>query len=183
MGDSLSRAGLRLCLVFGAALSCAGCFQPLYGEGMGPDRPGIRDALSAVEVKQIEVPANTPEARLAVQIRNELLFNFTGGSGSQSPTHQLTIKIASSRSAVTVDVTSKLPTAEIYALNATYTLAEIATNRVAITGRASTTVSYDDPGSQRFARMSGMHDAERRAAKVISDSITSRLASYFVNGG
>ena len=84
---------------------------------------------------------------------------------------------------MTVDATSKLPTAEIYSLSTTYSLAEIATNRVVVTGRATTTVSYDVPGSQRFARMSGAHDAEQRAAKVLSDNITSRLASYFVNGG
>ena len=38
-------------------------------------------------------------------------------------------------------------------------------------------------GQQRFARVSGMHDAERRAAKVISDNITTRLAAFFVSGG
>src|SRR5207248_8760866 len=73
-GEGSPRFWLRLALVFAGALACAGCFQPLYGEGMGPDRPGIRDALSAIEVKQIEVPANTPEARLSIEIRNNLLF-------------------------------------------------------------------------------------------------------------
>jgi LPS-assembly lipoprotein len=43
-------------------------------------------------------------------------------------------------------------------------------------------VAYDTLGQQRFARISGMHDAEQRAAKVISDNITTRLASYFVAG-
>jgi hypothetical protein len=27
-----------------------------------------------------------------------------------------------------------------------------------------------------------MHDAERKAAKVLSDNITTRLASYFISG-
>ena len=52
-----------------------------------------------------------------------------------------------------------------------------------LTGRATTNISYETLGQQRFARISGMHDAERKAAKVISDSITTRLASYFIGGG
>jgi LPS-assembly lipoprotein len=43
-------------------------------------------------------------------------------------------------------------------------------------------VTYDPAGTQRFARISGMLDAERRAAKVISENVTTRLASYFVSG-
>ena len=170
-------------MIFAAAAACAGCFQPLYGEGSATGRPGIRDALSAIDVKQIEAAANTSEARLAVQIRNELLFNFTGGGNPQSPSHELTVKITGGRSAVTIDPTTKLPTVELYSLSTTYTLAEIATKKVVVTGRATTNVSSDTLGAQRFARLSGMHDAERRAAKVISDNITTRLAAYFVNGG
>src|ERR1700751_518869 len=66
---------LRLGFCFAAAGVCAGCFQPLYGEGLVAGRPDIRDSLAAIDVKQIEAAANTPEARLAVQIRNDLLFN------------------------------------------------------------------------------------------------------------
>ncbi|HEY7299855.1 MAG TPA: hypothetical protein VH684_18260 [Xanthobacteraceae bacterium] len=173
---------LRLFVVFAAATACAGCFQPLYGEGLGGDRPGIRDSLSAINVKQIEAAANTPEARLAVQIRNELLFNFTGGGAPQPSAYELTIRIASRESTVTIDPNTKLPTNEIYSLSATYSLAEIATKKVVVTGRATNSASYDTAGQQRFARIRGMQDAESRAAKVISDNITTRLASYFVSG-
>jgi LPS-assembly lipoprotein len=181
--DASRRFWLRAPFVFAAAAACGGCFQPLYGSGASPDRPGLRDALNSVDIKQIDAPANSPEARLAVQIRNELLFSFTGGGASQSPTHELTVKIGSGRSAVTVDSTSKLPTVEIYALNTTYTLADIATKKVVVTGRASTSVSYDTMGTQRFARIEAMRDAERRAAKVIADNIATRMAAYFVSGG
>jgi LPS-assembly lipoprotein len=174
---------LRLGVAFAAAGVCAGCFQPLYGEGLATGRPDIRDSLAAIDVKQIEAAANTPEARLAVQIRNDLLFNFTGGGYPQPPTHELTVRIAGRSTAVTIDPNTKLPTIEVYSLSTTYTLAEIATKKVVVTGRASAPVSYDTLGQQRFARIRGMQDAESRAAKVISDNITSRLASYFVSGG
>jgi len=52
-----------------------------------------------------------------------------------------------------------------------------------ITGTTFARVSYDNPGqAQRFANARGQRDAENRAAKVISDSIKTRLASYFSAG-
>ncbi len=164
-----------------AALT-AGCFQPLYGTGPDPSRPGVRDALAAVDVQQIDAPANSAEARLAVQVRNDLLFNFTGGGSSYSPTHRLKVAIGGGRSIVAIDRSSALPNIEFYALRATYSLTELATGKVVVTGQATTNVSYDTMGQQRFARIRGMNDAELRAAKVITDNITSRLASYFISG-
>jgi LPS-assembly lipoprotein len=183
-GVSLRQA-LRLIAVFATAAACAGCFQPLYGESTAPDRPGLRDKLSAIDIKQIDAPANTAESRLAVQIRNDLLFNFTGGGSPQSPTHELIVKITGGlggRTIIAVDTTTKLPTIESYTLSTTYVLTEIASKKVVVTGRASTSVSYDTLGTQRFARVSAMKDAERQAAKVLSDNITTRMASYLVSG-
>jgi LPS-assembly lipoprotein len=174
---------LRLPLVVSGAALVAGCFQPLYGERPGAaGAPGLREALGAVDIAQIDAPANSSEARLAVQIRNELLFGFTGGGSPQPATHKLLVKITGGRAIVSIDRSSALPNLENYGLSATYTLTDIATGKPVVTGRASTTVSYDTLGQQRFARITGMHDAERRAAKVISDNITTRLASYFVAG-
>jgi LPS-assembly lipoprotein len=186
MGWREGRASVKRLLsvpvVLATAALTAGCFQPLYGTGDDPDRPGLRAALAAVDVLQIDAAANTSEARLAVQIRNDLLYNFTGGGGSNSPTHRLKVQISGGRSVVTVDKPTALPTVEFYQLKTTYSLTELATGKVVVTGQASTNVSYETLGQQRFARISGMHDAERRAAKVISDNVTSRLASYFVSG-
>jgi len=167
-------------MLFSAAL-LGGCFQPLYGTSTETGR-GVRDSLSAVEVEQIPDAANTSEAPLAVQIRNDLLFNFTGGGYPSPPTHRLKIVINGNRAVVNIDRATALPSVETYTLRSTYSLTEIATGKVVVSGNASTPVSYDTMGQQRFARLSGMHDAERRAAKVISDNITTRLASYFVSG-
>src|SRR5262245_14828067 len=61
-----------------AAAMLAGCFQPLYGErGVGG---GAHYALSGVEVLTIDAAAGSPELRLAVQVRNDLIYNFTGGN-------------------------------------------------------------------------------------------------------
>jgi LPS-assembly lipoprotein len=160
----------------------AGCFQPLYGPRSPSGGPGVRDQFDAVRVEQISAAPNTSEAYLAVQIRNNLLFAFHGGGSPASSRYKLIVQIAGSRTVTSIDQNTRLPNLERYTLNATYSLSEIATNKVLATGRASTDVSYDTMGTQRFARLSGMHDAERRAAKVISEYITTRLASHFAAG-
>ena len=104
-------------------------------------------------------------------------------SGSAPPTHRLKISIASTRVSIIVDVNTSRPDVENYGLNATYTLTEIATGKIVVTGSTLARVSYDIPGQeQRFARVRGLRDAELRAAKVIADNIRSRLASYFIAG-
>jgi LPS-assembly lipoprotein len=72
---------------------------------------------------------------------------------------------------------------QIAGINASYTLTEIATNKIVVTGQTFARVSYDVPGQQqRFARLRGLRDAEDRSAKVIADNIMGRLASYFTAG-
>ncbi len=175
----------RFGIVCALAAITAGCFQPLYG-----DRPigaagtvNLRDQLGAVEVGPIEAAKGSPEARLGVEVRNALLFNFTGGADSLQPTHKLKINLISSRQQVIVDIGTARPDLENYGIDATYALVDVATNKTVLTGRTFARVSYDIPGQeQRFARARGLRDAENRAAKVIADQIQSRLASYFSAG-
>jgi LPS-assembly lipoprotein len=165
-----------------AALT-AGCFQPLYGERSVTGGAILRDQLSAVDVLQIEALRGTDEARLAVEIRNALLFDFTGGEASAPPIHRLKISMATTRQSIIVDINTSRPDIENYGINASYSLTEIATGKVVVTGTTFARVSFDMPGGQqRFARVRGLRDAESRAAKVIAENIKLRLASYFVAG-
>jgi len=174
---------LRLTAAMLAAGSAAGCFQPLYADRGVTGKPGLRDALSSIRVNQIDAPNGTPEARLAVELRNQLLFDLTGGAGTNSPTHELTIGMTSQRSSVIVDLTSQRPDVENFGVDVVYVLKDLATGKVVVRSQAFARVSYDTPGSdQRFARIRGLRDAENRAAKVVADQIMSRLASYFVAG-
>ena len=84
---------------------------------------------------------------------------------------------------VIVDITTARADVQQYGINVTYTLTEIATGKAVVTGQTFARVSYDNPGqAQRFANARGQRDAENRAAKAISDSVKSRLASYFAAG-
>jgi len=161
----------------------AGCFQPLYGEHSFTNSPAIGPALAGVDVNQIAAPSGSSEARVAVEVRNQLLFDLTGGAEPPPPTHRLAVRMSTTRLSVIVDITSGRPDVENYGLNVNYTLTEIKTGKPVVTGTTFARVSYDIPGqAQRFARARGLRDAENRAAKLIADNIKARLASYFVAG-
>ena len=180
-----STFGRAACLAGALALSTllAGCFEPLYGTRSLIGGPGIRDRLSAVQILPINVPQGTPLARIAVEVRNQLIFETTGGNYAAPSTHQLKIEFSTVRQPVIVDITSARPDVEQYGINATYTLIEVANNKAVMTGQTFARVSFDNPGSQqRFAQARGLRDAENRAIKQIAENIRSRLASYFVAG-
>ena len=177
------RRVLRAAAALAITALAGGCFQPLYGEQSPMGGPVLRDQLSAVDIMQIEAPKGSDEARLAVEIRNALMFDFSGGGSAAPPTHRLKIAISSTRASIIVDVHTSRPDIENYGINASYSLTEIATAKVVVTGQTFARVSYDIPGqAQRFARLRGLRDAETRAAKVIADNVRSRLASYFIAG-
>ena len=181
--DRIRRFAFRLAGVACLGGLAAGCFQPLYGEHSFTNGPAIGPALAGVDVSQIPAASGSSEARVAVEVRNQLLFDLTGGAAPPPPTHRLAIRMSSNRMSVIVDITSGRPDVEDYGLNVNYTLTEIKTGKPTVTGTTFARVSYDIPGqAQRFARLRGLRDAETRAAKVIADNVRSRLASYFIAG-
>jgi len=177
---------LRWLAVAAAAAMTAGCFQPLYGEhapAAGAIAPNIRDAFATVDVDQIAAPNGTPEARIAVELRNDTIFELTGGAGAGTPAYRLGIKMKLSKAAMIIDIATGRTEAEIVGIDVTYTLTEIGTKKVVVNSQTFARVSSDVPGlQQRFAHQRAQRDAEDRAAKVIAEQIRSRLASYFVAG-
>ena len=179
----LSRIG-RVVFALAIASATAGCFQPLYGDrSIAGGGSSISTAMSGVDVQQIPAPKDSPESRLAVELRNDLLFGLTGGTVPSVPTHQLRVRIYSQRLSVIVDVTTARPDNEIYGINATYELIDLKTGKPVLTDSTFSRVSYDIPGQQqRFARARGLRDAENRATQLIAENIRNRLASYFTAG-
>jgi LPS-assembly lipoprotein len=170
-------------VAIGAAFALAGCFQPLYGARSISNAPGVAPALAAVDVAQITAPNGSAEARVAVEARNQLLFDLTGGAAPPPPSYRLTARITSNRLSVIVDINSGRPDVEDYGLFVNYTLVDLKTNKAVFTSDTFARVSYDIPGqAQRFARQRALRDSEDRAAKEIADNIRARLASYFVAG-
>jgi LPS-assembly lipoprotein len=173
----------RLAAPFAALGLLAGCFQPLYGEHSISGGPSIRGALGSVDVSQIPAASGSPEARIAVDVRNSLLSQMNNGSNPAVPAYRLNIQLSSTRLSVIVDLTSARPDVENFGLTATYNLVDLRTGKTVLSDQTFSRVSYDIPGQeQRFARARGLRDAENRASQTIAELIKNRLASYFVAG-
>jgi LPS-assembly lipoprotein len=174
---------MRFFAVLALAGLTAGCFQPLYGEKTAVGGVGVESKLSGVEVQPINTPNGTTIARIGVNVRNDLIYDLTGGGYAASPTHRLVIKLNSRQLQVIVDINTARPDVQNFGIDATYTLTDLRTGKTVISGQTFSRVSYNIPGQQqRFAGTRGLRDAEDRAAKIIADNIKSRLASYFVAG-
>jgi LPS-assembly lipoprotein len=169
--------------VLGLGLLTAACFQPLYGDHTLAAGDSVRDKMGAVEVAQISAKNGTPEARLAVALRNALMFDLNNGAAPVAPTHRLTITLTSGVATVIVDVASGRPETQVEVLNVTLTLTEIATQKVVLNTTTFGRASFDIPGSaQRFARQRAELNAEDRAVNTVAENIRNRLASFFVAG-
>lgn len=178
---------IRWTAVAAAAALTAACFQPLYGErspdGPGALAPNIRGALATIEVDQIAAANGTPEARIAVELRNDVIFELTGGAGAATPAYRLAIKMNLSKTAIIVDIATGRTESEIVGIDVNYTVTEIGTRKVVVNSTTFARVGSDVPGQQqRFARNRAQRDAENRATKVIAEQIRSRLASHFAAG-
>jgi LPS-assembly lipoprotein len=174
---------VRSGLFIGIGVLLAGCFQPLYGERPIAGSDTLRGAMRAVDVEQIAAARGSAEERIAVQLRNALLFNLAGGAGRVAPTHRLNIRMIVSRSALIVDPATGRTVNEITGVDTYYKLTEIATGKIVVDGQSFARVGSDVPGlEQRFALWRGEIDAEERASKVVAEQITNRITSYLAAG-
>ena len=176
------RIAARLFAVVALAGLTAGCFQPMYAEH-ADGTPGLREKLQGVEVPPVDKPNASREARVGVEIRNDLAFKLYGSATGLPPTHRLVLRFTSSRTSLLVDINTGLPTTETYGIDAQFNLIEITSGKSVMTGTTFSRVSYDMPGSyQRFARTRALRDAEDRASQEIADNINTRLAAFFAAG-
>jgi LPS-assembly lipoprotein len=176
------RRAARLMVVALLGALTAGCFQPMYAERTVTGEPALRERLAAVDVSNIST-ASVADARLGVELRNGLIFSFTGGGGAAPPTHRLVVRMSTTRTSAIVDLTTARPDIENYGIDVSYELREIATNKQVMRATTFARVSYDIPGQeQRFARLRGLRDAETRATKQIAENISQRVSSFFVAG-
>jgi len=180
----ISRQLVRAAVVLALGSLTAACFQPVYGDHTLSAGDSVRDKLAAIEVENIPAPNGRPESRLAVELRNKLMYDFDGGAAPVAPTHRLQITALSSGiTTVIVDVASGRPETQVSVVNVSFTLTEIATGKVVLNSSTFGRASFDIPGSaQRFAQQRAWLNAEDRAVGMIADSIRNRLASYFVAG-
>ena len=150
------------------ALGLAGCgLQPLYGTTAGGSR--LAAIMSGVEVAPIP-------GRVGQRVRNELIFENTGGSG-QNPqtTYKLDIVIKESVVNELVRITGDAK-GQVYELDATFKLIGN-DGKVVLEGKATSRAAYERYETI-FSNVRARNDAENRAARTVAESIKVRLAAY-----
>jgi LPS-assembly lipoprotein len=178
-----SRQLFRVAVVLALGALTGACFQPLYGDRTLSAGDTVRDKLASVQVGEIPAANGSQEARLAVGMRNALMYDFNGGAASSAPTHRLDVRLSSGINTVIVDVASGRPDTQVEVLNVTFTLTEIATGKVVLSTTTFARASFDIPGTaQRFAQQRAWRNAEDRAVNTATENIRNRLASFFVAG-
>jgi LPS-assembly lipoprotein len=158
--------------LFVAAAACQ--LQPMYGHGpvIGAGT-SLREALRDVEVASIS-------GRIGNELRNDLIYELTGGAGNQiGAPYRLTLVAHVSAANPIVNRATGLPESETIAFDVTYKLEDVVRDRIVLTEKALARISIDR-NQQRFAYVRAVRDAENRAAKVVAEQIRARLASYFL---
>ena len=158
---------LLAALAVTAALGLAGCgFQPLYGTTAGGSRLGA--VMAGVDVTPIP-------GRVGQRLRNELIFENTGGGAAAPATYRLDIVIRESLINELVQISGNAK-GEVYQLDATFRLIS-RDGRVVLEGKATSRASFER-FQTIFSNVRAQVDAENRAARTVADTIRTRIAAY-----
>jgi LPS-assembly lipoprotein len=168
-----NRFPFRLTAAALLAAAVGGCFQPLYGDRSLTGGPSVRDAMREVEVAAID-------GRVGQEVRNDLIFELTGGEGNPvGAPYRILMSVSAYTFYPVIDLTAGRPSAETVALDVSYRVEDVANKKTVLAERALARVTIDR-SQQRFARVRAIRDAENRAAKVAAEQIRSRIAAFFL---
>ncbi|MEO1207479.1 MAG: LPS assembly lipoprotein LptE [Pseudomonadota bacterium] len=149
-------------------LGLAGCgtsgFTPLYATGSG-----VSERLAQVSVAPIP-------GRVGQQIRNELLYQTTGGDRPAEPAYRLEVAVRESFQSTLVGEDANAA-GRTYTLDASFRLIDIKSQEVILTGTSYGRAPYERFNSV-FTNVRAQRDAENRAAKTVGNELKTRLEAF-----
>ena len=161
--------------VFATAMLCslmlAGCadgegFRPMYGPTASG--VGVQERMKTVDISVIP-------SRVGQRIRNELIFQSTGGGLPEKPEFRLDIAIREGLTSTLVKNSGEA-LGQLYTLDASFKLVRLSDKKVVMEG-----TSHGRAGFERFqqiySNVRAREDAENRAASTVADDIRTRLAA------
>jgi LPS-assembly lipoprotein len=166
------RTWLGVCLV-ASLLALAGCgdaagFRPLYA-------PGATGATASERLKEVDF-AIIP-GRVGQRIRNDLIFESTGGSGKGlPPQYRFEVVLLENVQSTLVDIKGKVGGA-VYSVQASFRLIDAREKKVVFQGTSHARAPFERFESI-YSNVRAREDAENRAARTIADDLKSRLAAY-----
>lgn len=155
-----------------AAFALSGCgFQPLYG---GTTASGQKLATVMAGIDIVPIPG-----RVGQKLRNELIFDTTGGGNAGQTRYRLEIAIKESVTDQLVQITGDA-TGQVYQLTATFKLVDSGNGKIIYQGQAISRAPYNR-FQEIFANVRARYDAENRAARTVSESIRTQVAAHLAN--
>ena len=162
----------RFAVIAAMAALHAGCgdagFRPMYGSA------GIGGA--ATEAKLAQVDISTIPGRVGQQLRNEFIYQSTGGGAQSEPVYRLEVAIRESVTSTLVQTTGDAR-GQVFNLDASFRLVRIADRQVVMQG-----TSYARAGFERFSsifsNVRARQEAEDRAAKTVGEELRTRISAY-----
>jgi len=151
-----------------AAFALAGCgFQPLYG---GTTAGGQKLATVMAGIDIVPIPG-----RVGQKLRNELIFDTTGGGNAGTTRYRLEIAIKESVTDQLVRITG-YAAGQVFELTATYKIVDLTNGQTIYTGNATSRAPYER-FEEIFANVRARYDAENRAARAVAESIKTQIAA------
>ena len=166
------RAALAVAAVLSLSPMFAGCtdggFRPLYGTASigGAD---VSERLAAVDVGPVP-------GRVGQRVRNELVFQTTGGGGGIPPAYRLDLIVRESVTSTLVKISGDA-SGSVYTLETDFQLIRIADKKVVLQGKSAGRAGFERFTSI-FSNVRARQDAEDRAATTVAQDLKTRLAAY-----
>jgi LPS-assembly lipoprotein len=160
-------------VMLGVGVMLGGCgeggFRPLNAS-VGLGGANVDAKLASVLVAPIP-------GRLGQRVRNELIFDTTGGGAvTTDPTYRLEMAVKETVTSTLVK-TDGDALSQVYSVDATFNLIRIADKTVVLKG-----VSYGRAGFERnpsiFSNVRAQDDAQNRVARTIGMEMRTRLAAF-----
>jgi LPS-assembly lipoprotein len=151
----------------------AGCgnsgFHPMYASSAIVGGTEVNEKLAQLEIAPIP-------GRVGQRLRNELIYQTTGGGNAIEPVYRLEIIIRESLTPTLVQQDGN-SSGSVYNLNTSFRLVRLADRSVALTGESNGRIAFQRFDSV-FANVRARQDAEDRAAKTVGEELKGRLAAY-----
>lgn len=162
-----ARAGLLVGVVLLGGCSDGSGFRPLYAPSSSG--VGVQEKMATVDVAPIP-------SRIGQRIRNELIFQNTGGGAPSPKAYRLEIAIKQSLGTTLVKSTGE-SLSQVYNLDATFKLIRISDKALVLQGSSFARAEFER-FQQVFANVRATEDAENRTARQIADDLKTRLAAF-----
>lgn len=131
--------------------------------------PDVNEKLAQLDIAPIP-------GRVGQRLRNELIYQATGGGHAAEPVYRLEVVIRESITPTLVQADGN-SSGSVYTLNTTFRLIRLTDRSVALQGDSTGRIAFQRFDSV-FANVRARQDAEDRAAKTVGDELKGRIAAY-----